>query len=274
MGRIAWQIMPEPLAIIFKKFPVCLCCIMIGIFLLNSCSPCFYTPNAQNVPMFRGSREGMANFSLQLGSYSNGLNIQTAFSVHDHIGIMLNYHHYGASYDDALGPWHSTEDGHFRGNYGEAGIGYFLTFDEKWLFETYGGIGFGKVVNERTGDYQVYSMPYHKAKVNYNRYFIQPAVGWSLNEHFELAVSGRFCLLNYKELVLTAGEENNIFQITGVRNNPLFLFEPAFTLRVGGKNVKFQYQITYSENFGNHEEYFDPLGVSFAVFFKIHGNKK
>ena len=245
---------------------------VLFIFLMESCSPCFYTPNAQNVPMLRGKKEGVVNASLQGGLYSRGLNIQTAFSVHDHIGLMMNYQHYGAQYSGSFislgGP---SEDGHFWGNFGEVALGYFLTFYNKWLFEVYGGGGVGRVVNVQTGNYYYYNLPYYRADVGYNRYFIQPAIGWTANEHFEIAFSYRFGLLHYNDVSIRSGDGLNIFDVTGISNNPLVLLEPAFTLRAGGKNVKFQYQATYSANFGDHNEHFDPFGASFAIFFRIHG---
>jgi hypothetical protein len=259
--------------LIYRLNSVYTCWCIVGLLVLNGCNPCFYTPNAQNVPLFQEGKEGMVNFSLQGGFYSRGLNIQTAFSATDHLGFLLNYHYYGASYNEGDAFIFSGEDGHFHGNFGEAAIGYFFNFDTKWIFEAYGGMGLGKVVNENDVNYYTWHMPYYRATVKYLRYFVQPAVGWVANEHFELAISSRFCLMNYTDLELKAGDNQNIYQVTDINNNPFFLLEPAFTMRVGGKNVKFQYQVTYSEDF-NNSEHFDPLGTSFAVFFRIQGKQE
>lgn len=258
---------------------VCLLAVIITFSLFPvSCSPCYYTPNAQNVPLLDEGREGIALFSFQGGLYTRGINLQTAFSPFNHLGFMFNYQHFWTDYSKITGYnfWTGdgdSEDGEIRGNLTELGAGYFLPFQEKFIFEVYSGLGWGSVKNEI--HFVGYNHSSHlRSTVKSNRYFIQPAIGWSPNKHFEIAFSNRFCLLEYKDLSIKTGDKTDIYEVARIDNNPLFLFEPAVTIRIGGENIKFQYQACYSNYFGNSDAYFDPLAMSFAIFVRINGKQK
>ena len=247
------------------------------IIMLESCSMSYYTPNAQNVPLNDEKLEGGANLSFQKGLYSRGLNLQTAFSPVNHFGILLNYHYFSATYSYTSSNFFTgvsnTDEGEVKRNFVEMGMGYYIKFQEKFVFEVYGGMGWGNSNFENHGD-TYYNINHIRGKLTDNRYFLQPAIGWILSEHFELAFSNRFCLLNYKDLILRGGSEINVYELLRVDDNPLFLIEPAVTLRVGGKNIKFQYQFCFSNYIGNFNGYYDPLAMSFALFFRVNSKDK
>lgn len=237
----------------------------------------YYTPNAQNVPLIDEKLEGGANFSFQKGLYSQGLNLQTAFSLLNHFGLMMNYHYFSATYAYSSSNFFTgtskTNEGEVKRNFVEVGIGYYTRFQGKCVFEIYGGMGWGSAKFENHGD-TYHNIDHLRGKLTDNRYFLQPAIGWIFNEHFELALSNRFCLLNYKDMTLRGGSEVDLYELLQVDDNPLFLIEPAITVRVGGKDVKFQYQICYSHYIGNYTGYYDPLAMSFAIFFRVNSNKE
>lgn len=256
-----------------KYYRIVLFIPLIWIITILGCVPCYYTPNIQNVPMFKEAKEIRGSFSFQFGSYSSGYNIQTAFSVSNHVGIMLNYHHFSASYDEDIFN-NFSKTGRFRGNMGEIGAGYFLGLNYNFMFETYAGIGWGGVTNEVDEWTYTYKPDYWKSKVNYTRYFLQPAFGWSPVKYFSMAFSTRFCLLDYRKLKLyNATSTISLSDLIELDNNPAFLIEPALTVRAGGEKVKFQLQTCVSYYPGNEYAYFDPMAVNLGVIFRLSPRK-
>jgi len=158
-------------------------CWIFLILLLQSCSMSYYTPNAQNVPLNDEKLEGGANFSFQKGLYSRGMNIQTAFSPLNHLGMMINYHYFKATYSYTSSNFFTgksnTDEGEVKRNFAEVGLGYYTKFQEKFVFEIYGGLGWGSAKFENHGD-RYYNISHLRGKLSDNRYFLQPAIGWIL----------------------------------------------------------------------------------------------
>ncbi len=249
-------------------------CALVIVFLLCYCNPCYYVPNSQNVPLFTEKKTATTSFSLQFGSYSAATNLQVAVACTDHIGLMLNYNHFwGGRSTTRTGFWSGTKtttETKFKGNHIELGAGYFFSFEEKFVFEAYAGGGWGGVNNSYKNSS---SLSLNKRNyVSYNRYFLQPAVGWSPNKYITLAFSTRFCLLDYNHLNIEAGDfGSTIIDLADIKNNPSYLMEPAFTFRVGGQVVKFQLQTVYSFMIDSPYASYDPLSITFGIFFKIKG---
>jgi hypothetical protein len=254
-----------------KNLPARITLYVLIILTANSCNPCFYAPNTQNVPLFKEKNEGIASMGMHIGSYSTGFEMQAAYSCTNHIALMGNYFHFGHRYENTDYFFYS-DDGFFRGDYGEFGLGYFAAFDGDYVFEVYGGAGWGGIHNENTTDQTTL-----KSDVRYNRFFVQPAIGWA-GKHINLAFSLRYCLLNYTDLDVIntqyPGDIPDLYALTDLNHNPSFLFEPALTFRAGGENIKFQTQFCYSANLGNPEAYDDPLSINMGIIFFIHGEKK
>jgi hypothetical protein len=180
---------------------------------------------------------------------------------------MGNYFHYGHHYQNSDFYYFDNDEGYFRGDFGEFGIGYFSAFEGDYVFEAYGGMGWGGVYNETGNDLVTL-----KSKVNYNRYFIQPAVGWA-GKHINLAISFRYSLLDYTKFTAENYQTPiDINDLVNLNHNPSFLFEPALTFRAGGENIKFQSQFGYSVNIGNPDAIDDPLNISLGLIFTIHGD--
>jgi hypothetical protein len=247
------------------KITVCL----IFIVLLDSCMPCYYAPNAQNVPLFTEKKQANGTFGFQLGTLSGGLNIQGALSVSDHIGLMANYNHFAGKAE--AGIFIADYSHNFSGNIGEFGLGYFMPFKSKCVFETYAGLGTSKI----TTDYQR-SDGDGTSTLNTNSYFIQPAIGY-YRKKVKLAFSSRFRLLDFKKVQYDPWLGNSAKEfLIDLQNNPNpCLFEPAFTVRVGGEHVKFQAQIGLSVLIGHSKiNDYDPLNINIGVVFSLHGKKK
>jgi hypothetical protein len=236
------------------------------IVILTNCMPCYYAPNAQNVPLFTERNQANASLGYRIGGYSRGWDIQSAYSVTDHVGMMVNYSHFSARYDEDEDAFLITNDGHFRGDIVEFGFGYFRPFAEELVFETYGGVGWGAVKNEFS-DY----ISHLESEIYFNRYYIQPAIGW-VHKNINIAFSTRVCLLNYTKFLLENNQNQyTMFDLVGTNRNPSWLFEPAFTFRAGGNIAKFQIQTCVSFPLDNPDANFDKLSFSLGVVFTIRG---
>ena len=59
--------------------------------LFCSCSHYYYVPNSQNVPLFREKNEYRFSGTLAGVEESSSKELQAAYSVTDHIGVMANF---------------------------------------------------------------------------------------------------------------------------------------------------------------------------------------
>lgn len=247
----------------------------ICLIILAGCTPNFYAPNMQNVPLMDEALEANATFGLQRGLHSRGLNLQAAFSPFNHVGLMFNYQGLWSNYQDQENNFWTgqsiEEEGETKGNLLGIGLGFYLPVKNEFVFEIYTGMGWGNQKFKSNG-FLNYNATL-RAELSDKRYFLQPAFGWLINEHFELGFSNRFYLLNYHSLTMKVGDELTLDELTAFKNNPSIFIEPAVTMRVGGENIKFQYQVCYSYLYDSPGAYYDPLAISFSVIFQIKRGK-
>jgi hypothetical protein len=243
--------------------------LVVLFYLLTGCMPCYYAPNAQNVPLFTEKKQANGTFGFQFGSLTIGYNMQGAVAVSDHIGLIANYNHFSGKGNKGtyMGEDYSST---YKGNMGEFGLGYYYPFKNKFVVETYAGIG----TNTIKTAYERYDGD-GNSSLHFNSYFIQPAI-CVYRKNIKVAFSSRFRLVDYDKIQFDSwlGESAKSVLID-IKNNPdAWLFEPAFTFRAGGEHVKFQAQIGISVFMGNSEiSIYDPLNINFGVVFSIHGKK-
>lgn len=235
------------------KNPVLWVLLSIG-FAASSCSPKFYTPNTQNVPLI--SEQGETN--LTLSGNGNQVEFQGAYGVSNGLAIKAN----GGLF---IPPDLDNGNGG-SGKFLELGGGYFSPVNGNWVFETYGLVGFGSFENhlkstimgnpETTGDISAHIL----------RIGVQPNFGYK-SKHFSAAISSRFVHLSYNNV-----EGSLIFeglnQVDYLKDNSSnFLIEPALTLRGGFAKLKLQLQIGYSINASNsdfrQDNAFATVGLNF-----------
>lgn len=203
------------------------------LFSLSSCYHVYYSPGTPNVTQFTEKDEVRINAGVISGFESefNGGDLQFAYAPAKNIGIMLN----GFTASSKEGN-NDAEKG--SGSYGEFAVGYFTTLDKQkeWTFEVFGGVGGGSVNN-------VYS-PGESSKVNVNKVFLQPALGYKW-DYLEFAFAPRFAHVNWK-LKETKGAGTDVGNdLEYVRNKPnFFSFEPGLILRGGSKKIKGQLAVT------------------------------
>jgi hypothetical protein len=201
------------------------------LVIASSCAP-VYVPNIRNTPMF--TKGGEFQSSFQIG---NGRDFQAAVSITKNIGLIGGY-----SYLD------NREGGnnHRHHELLEGGIGYFNS-QGRTKFEFFAGYGKGEGSSYQEfyffGDHKVY------ATGKYERFFIQPAIGFT-REIFQGSFVARFSHVNFTKFT----DDNATFY---VNKHGLVFFEPAFVGRINvDKNffLTFQYGVAIPLS---QDEYFD-----------------
>jgi hypothetical protein len=208
---------------------------MVSIIYLGSCSPVYYTPNTQNVPLLTHERE----YNISITGNNTVIELQTSVSPVNHLGVQLN-----GSY---FIPQYFNNGDHGKGYFIDAGVGYYKAFgfDKKFVFETYGIGGFGNAFNAIM--YRDSLTTGGGLSTNVARYGIQPVFGFK-SKYVDVAISSRFVGLTYFN---TTGDlvYNGVRQYDYLNDHQnSFLIEPAFTLRAGSDFFKFQLQIQGSFN--------------------------
>lgn len=210
---------------------------IVATFCLSGCYSIYYAPNAQNVPMFIEKKEARISVAYCVTDDGTGYNsaqgveIQSAYAVGNHFAIIANGFKAESSESDEL---YSSGIRNGSTSLIEMGAGYFKPLKKKKLIlEIYGGLGSGRFKNRFIAETDTTKTVY--SSVNFDRYFIQPSIGYS-KPHFGVAFSLRLALLSYDkrpELGLSTS---------------YFLAEPCFTIRAGWRSFKFQTQIQLSNN--------------------------
>jgi len=203
----------------------------------SSCVHYYYAPNSNNVPLFKEKNEGRIQASYASTATggntkdANGFELQSAYAVGNHTALQFNL--FSAS--------ESEDDGSGSGTYVEAACGYFKPVDARrhWIFETYGGLGYGGVKNEFGGGVI--------AKTSILKLFAQPSFGFT-SKYFEMAFSSKLSLVNLGYISSNISKDNNPLDYDYVESlrggKSYFLWEPGLMLRGGFKNVKLSLQIT------------------------------
>jgi hypothetical protein len=208
-----------------------------------SCTHYFYCPNSNNTPLL-SEREARVNIQYAATEAADAIELQSAFAVSKHFGGMVNFIAGGG--DDDLALFGSA--GHKgNGKLIEAGAGYFSPIKSSpWIFEAYGGVGTGGIKNNFGSS--------GRANVTFTKWFVQPDFGLKV-KGFEFGLSSRFSFVKHKiNLFTLSSDEYNYSDLTHIREHPnSFLWEPGVVLRVGGKNILFQLQYTFSMNITNPE---------------------
>lgn len=187
---------------------------ILFILLLASCAP-VYVPNLRNSPMF--TKGGEFQGSIQV---LNGLDVQTAVSVSDHIGIMGNY-----SFEERGKVDDDDKDNYHRHTLFEGGLGYYEN-DGIWCYEIFAGYGRGE--GSSYDEYKFFNTPDEVwATGKFERFFIQPAFGIN-KKVMGVSFVPRFSIVDFYEFK----DELTGTSITNINMSPKVFVEPAVIGRV------------------------------------------
>ena len=205
-----------------------------------------YAPNTQNVTLFQEKGDAKLSAGLSRGEeVSKALELQSAYAITNHIGIMANFYRYKRVN---------------RADLFELGAGYFLPLTKNVVFESYGGISYAQFTSrissiEPLGNNEFLTKNYYYSR-DFTRYFIQPAIGFK-SKLIEIAFSTRLAALNYRRLKISEDSYQNSSSLSSqMLPSSHFLIEPALTIRFGWNHIKLQAQLGRS---------FHLLGDSFPM---------
>lgn len=223
---------------------------------LASCSPKYYSPNTQNVPLI--TEQGETNLTLAAGG--NQVEFQGAYGIGKNIAIKTNA--------GLFIPKNLDNGNGGSGNFLELGFGYFKPIEKNWVFETYGLCGFGNMENHLPSTKADFPNTKGDISANVIRFGIQPNFGYK-SKNFSAAFSSRFVNLMYSNIKGDLMFEN-MSQVDYLKNNSSnFLIEPAFTIRAGFDQFKLQAQVGYSLNLSNSNFRQDQMFVTVGINFNF-----
>jgi hypothetical protein len=225
------------------------------LFVMAGCTS-VYVPNARNSPLLRKAGEVQASVG-----FGNGLDVQGAVAVTNHIGLMANYNYLDLR-SSQYSSKPSNEDYSYH-NFFEAGLGYFENQD-KWCYEIFAGYGRGEGASYDNyvwwGDQNV------KATGHYDRIFIQPAFGIN-KSRFQFSFAPRMSIVDFKEFKTDASTFT-------IHENPKFFFEPAVLGRMNLMNNRcfFGFQLGFSVPVASDVFYeYRPVQFSAGLGFRFGG---
>ena len=215
---------------------------LLTLITLFSCSP-EYIPNMANTPMFDEKGEIQANITRGV----SGTDIQAAYAVTDHLGVMANTSFYKSTSD-------TSDDFHQHGIY-EFALGYYGDISDYGRFEVYGGFGAGKI--QAYNEDMVFDDPITDA--TFSKLFIQPSFGMK-SDIFDANLGTRLAMIkvNYKQ------------EAPGLNESFQPFIEPMLTGRLGFKYVKFIGQVGLSfplktETVFDYQPFIINLGLHFNI---------
>lgn len=231
--------------------------ILLLSLLLLACNATIYMPNSINTPLLKESSQ--FNVSAHYGV--NDIELQSAFALTNHIGLMYNYAYCKDS---------SSED-YVRQKVNEVGIGLFDASPKGLILEIYAGYGKANMYSYAKETEWTWPIPIKtkadlvicdKMVGDYEKFFIQPTIGAS-RKGLSIALSGRISRIKYTDY-----EWMNQYSYDAEGD----FFEPALTVKIGDK-VKFVGQVGLSfamnENFGDYDYRIGSIGVEVSdVLFK------
>ena len=231
---------------------------MVGImalFSLDSCTHYYYAPNQHNVPLFKEKNEVRLSGAFISGDEINGCDVQAAYAMTKESAIIANalVLNPNTTISSTSIPANPNTSGAGKGQLYELGAGYYKpipsrvsAISRKFVFETYGVLGLGNSTNYY-GDY-----PQYNVTTNLFKAYVQPSIGFTTNL-FDIVFSAKIGALhtfgvksNYPGAIVDTLVQNgeSIKSDLSIlsQSRTSFLFEPAFTFRIGFKYVKFHVQ--------------------------------
>lgn len=186
--------------------------------LLASCNTVLYTANQPNTPLFDDNNKHQ--IKAEAGYGNAGIEVKAAYSPINHFGIIVS-----GSFLTS-----KTRKQYFR----EAGVGYYGKFNKSFVYEIYGGYGFGTSSDSNSFNANTFNLNL-TSYGEFSRWFLQGNAGF-VSESFEGGLAFRF-----SNVVFDVIYNNNV---TGT-NRSAWFFEPTFFGKIGSENVKLVMSMTF-----------------------------
>lgn len=228
--------------------------LLILALVATSCAPT-YISNSRNVPMFAEGGEFAGSVAI-----SSGVDVQTAYSVNDHVAVMAN-----ANIINQKAKAEGGESFTRANTFGEAGLGYFSRTKGRRI-ELFAGYGMGKRTAYESFYFFRNSVPL-VAEGKYSRIFVQPSIGTN-KKKFNIAFTARLSMVKFSEFT-TSDPSAATPSYKPTEGYHLFL-EPSLTTRfhlVG--NLRGFFQLSVNQPIPD-DVYFTSVPVQAALGIQIH----
>jgi len=215
-----------------------------GMF-ITSCAPKIYLPERTNAPMLREAGEVKLTSSLKIQNNTNAPrtvlspSFDFAVSPVQGLGIIASYRSTNRYSDEEdIYDYNFQDSIRYSGNRAEFGLGYYLPFGSRGLFDLYGGIGFGSVRRENLQHY------YGNYDAKYFQAFLQPGIGFYAGDVFEMGGGVRINLHKYTSFKTDTISFRYEFTDpkTDIESPTYLMLGPFMNLNVGYKYAKFNMQ--------------------------------
>lgn len=232
---------------------ICLSISVLIVLILSGCvtqkQHYYHFQNPQQVTLFKERNEFRLTGSYSSAKDNKGTSFQGAYSITDKFALAFNWTENENSKTTIV---NGVETGSWSGQYFDGAFGYFKNFDKYGIFEVYAGWGYGEQLHKYSsikeewsyswfwGSYLTQTVtPIGQANFITNKYYVQPAYGFSWNG-IDVAFSTRFSNLNFTHVNTNVASINKEFnEIKDIRDDKsYFLMEPAITFRGGWKYIK------------------------------------
>jgi hypothetical protein len=238
-------------------------CIAIVIVFAHSCTPKYYFPTMQNVPLLTESSEIQATSNFTFTSAS----INLAGSPVKHLGLQVNL---ARIYSPAFGNGFSG-----RQSLKEFGVGFYSKVYNAFTIESYLIGAMGHSVNNTSshiGDYDTL-VPAQSISTSFRRNGVQLNLGFKF-PHGILGFGFKFSRLHFYNINGDLVYEGiHQFQYLS-QNNNMWLMEPAFTYRMGGERLQFSTQVCLSNNLTKSDFHQSKLQLGVGLNFNFVIKKK
>lgn len=226
------------------------------LLLAVACSPKYYVPNTQNVPII--SERGQTNLSV--AGNGNQVEFQGAYGLNDALALQVN----GA----LMRPKDDDNGNGGSGNLFEGGLGYYRNINSNFVFDTYGLIGVGKMENDFPSSVTTYPGTTGKISASMLRLGLQPSISFR-QQYFSISGSVRVSSLTFSKVEGSLTFED-VDQVAYLRDNESnVLVEPALTIRGGLEKLKLQLQLAKSFNLSNSDFKQDDTLLSLGLNFNF-----
>jgi hypothetical protein len=216
------------------------------------------------VPLFKQNNEYRLSIISGFGESSISKEIQAAYSITNHFGVMANF----ISAKDLENDTYSWG----KGNYFEGAVGYFKPIGKSKVFEIYGGVGGCKQNHQYRPEFIDTINSAGTSELSFTRFFLQPSIGLTFNA-FDIAFSTRICRLSFNNINNQIDRISNEYEFNKlnsiVQNKNFIFFEPALTIRGGWEYLKVQLQGEIESYFNNGKYSFDEFHISIGLYGAI-----
>lgn len=219
----------------------------------------YYVPSSPNTQLLTEKNDIGFDVLASAGESFSGVEMQASYLPAKHVGIVAAYSSGKNDAGEVFMRYHNVE----------GGVGYITKLSGGWHFETYGGVGTGKVDNNHASG---------TSKTNLTNFFIQPAfVISNQKKTLQFGIVSKFSGVNFKVDTAfdNAREPFNTRQVISLTDQPFHvMWEPGLVLRIGWKNFMFQTSYSGSADLTNSDLHRSTNNFSIGGALRLNASKK